>query len=408
MNMVFWRIYRLMNIDNFREFYLWKLFEINSGNSFDKSKMNISFFSTVNFIGRTNRNNGITAVVDEIEYVKPYEEGNITLALGGNIGSCFIQTKPFYTSQNVVVLIPLKERMSVEMKQFICTLIRNESLNNYMAFARELNAHIKKDFIIKLPIMVDNENTPVIDAEKKWSEEGYIPDWQFMENYIKSLNGDVNSIPDYFLNEGYNKACWYMDNIDYSKFEKEYAGVYAQKEIKLTDRVRKKFRIEELFEIFTGEDFILSDIEEGDIPVVSHTSENNGIANYSFEIENKKIFDCTKTISLADRGKFFATIQKNDFYIGTRVKALVFKNIVPSKYTMLFVVTILNYEKFRFSYGRNATNGLNKLIIELPIMVDNKNTPVIDAEKKWSEEGYIPDWQFMEDYIKSKKFSLKV
>ena len=406
--MVFWRIYRLMNIDNFREFYLWKLFEINSGNSFDKSKMNISFFSTVNFIGRTNRNNGITAVVDEIEYVKPYEEGNITLALGGNIGSCFIQTKPFYTSQNVVVLIPLKERMSVEMKQFICTLIRNESLNNYMAFARELNAHIKKDFIIKLPIMVDNENTPVIDAEKKWSEEGYIPDWQFMENYIKSLNGDVNSIPDYFLNEGYNKACWYMDNIDYSKFEKEYAGVYAQKEIKLTDRVRKKFRIEELFEIFTGEDFILSDIEEGDIPVVSHTSENNGIANYSFEIENKKIFDCTKTISLADRGKFFATIQKNDFYIGTRVKALVFKNIVPSKYTMLFVVTILNYEKFRFSYGRNATNGLNKLIIELPIMVDNKNTPVIDAEKKWSEEGYIPDWQFMEDYIKSKKFSLKV
>ena len=397
-----------MNIDNFREFYLWKLFEINSGNSFDKSKMNISFFSTVNFIGRTNRNNGITAVVDEIEYVKPYEEGNITLALGGNIGSCFIQTKPFYTSQNVVVLIPLKERMSVEMKQFICTLIRNESLNNYMAFARELNAHIKKDFIIKLPIMVDNENTPVIDAEKKWSEEGYIPDWQFMENYIKSLNGDVSSIPDYFLNEGYNKACWYMDNIDYSKFEKEYAGVYAQKEIKLTDRVRKKFRIEELFEIFTGEDFILSDIEEGDIPVVSHTSENNGIANYSFEIENRKIFDCTKTISLADRGKFFATIQKNDFYIGTRVKALVFKNIVPSKYTMLFVVTILNYEKFRFSYGRNATNGLNKLIIELPIMVDNKNTPVIDAEKKWSEEGYIPDWQFMEDYIKSKKFSLKV
>jgi len=397
-----------MNIDNFREFYLWKLFEINSGNSFDKSKMNISFFSTVNFIGRTNRNNGITAVVDEIEYVKPYEEGNITLALGGNIGSCFIQTKPFYTSQNVVVLIPLKERISVEMKQFICTLIRNESLNNYMAFARELNAHIKKDFIIKLPIMVDNENTPVIDAEKKWSEEGYIPDWQFMENYIKSLNGDVSSIPDYFLNEGYNKACWYMDNIDYSKFEKEYAGVYAQKEIKLTDRVRKKFRIEELFEIFTGEDFILSDIEEGDIPVVSHTSENNGIANYSFEIENRKIFDCTKTISLADRGKFFATIQKNDFYIGTRVKALVFKNIVPSKYTMLFVVTILNYEKFRFSYGRNATNGLNKLIIELPIMVDNKNTPVIDAEKKWSEEGYIPDWQFMEDYIKSKKFSLKV
>ena len=43
-----------MNTDKFREFYLWKLFDIDSGNSFDKSKMNISVFSTINFVGRTN------------------------------------------------------------------------------------------------------------------------------------------------------------------------------------------------------------------------------------------------------------------------------------------------------------------------------------------------------------------
>ena len=397
-----------MDTDKFREFYLWKLFDIDSGNSFDKSKMNISVFSTINFVGRTNSNNGITAVVDEVDGIKPYKEGNITLALGGNIGSCFIQTKPFYTSQNVVILIPLNEKMSIEIKQFICTLIRNESLNNYVAFARELNTHIKTDFIIKLPIDIDDKGNPIIDIEKKWSEEGYIPDWQFMEDYIKSLNGDVSSIPDYFLNEGYNKACWYMDNIDSHRFEKEYAGIHTQKEIKLTNRIWKKFKIEELFEIFTGKDLILSEIEAGDIPIVSHTSENNGISNYSFEIENRKIFDCTKTISIADRGKFFATIQKNDFYIGTRVKAIVFKNIIPSVYTMLFIVTIINYEKFRFSYGRNATNSLNNLTIELPIKTDNKNNPIIDIEKKWSEKGYIPDWQFMEDYIKSKKFSFNL
>lgn len=35
-----------------------------------------------------------------------------------------------------------------------------------MAFAQELNKHIKKDFIIKLPIMIDSKNTPIIDTEK--------------------------------------------------------------------------------------------------------------------------------------------------------------------------------------------------------------------------------------------------
>lgn len=44
---------------------------------------------------QTNRNNGITAIINEIEGVEPYEEDNITLALGGNIGLHFIQTKPF-------------------------------------------------------------------------------------------------------------------------------------------------------------------------------------------------------------------------------------------------------------------------------------------------------------------------
>lgn len=41
--------------------------------------------------------------------------------------------------------------MSENVKLFIANLIRYESKNNYKAFARELNSHIKTDFIIKLP-----------------------------------------------------------------------------------------------------------------------------------------------------------------------------------------------------------------------------------------------------------------
>lgn len=97
-----------MNISNWAEYHLYDLFEIDSGNKFDRSKMDNSN-QIINFVGRTGINNGINAVVNYYNDVEPYPAGYITLALGGSVGSCFVQEKPFYTSQNVVVLIPKME-----------------------------------------------------------------------------------------------------------------------------------------------------------------------------------------------------------------------------------------------------------------------------------------------------------
>lgn len=92
----------------------------------------------VAFVGRSNVNNGITARVKKIDGIEPYEKGNLTLALGGAyLGSCFVQPEDFYTSQNVVVLIPNKE-MDFYAKQFIASAIFVESQNNYQAFIKEL------------------------------------------------------------------------------------------------------------------------------------------------------------------------------------------------------------------------------------------------------------------------------
>lgn len=159
-----------LHTDDWVEFHLFDIFDISSGNKLDRSKMSMGAPS-VNFVGRSSVNNGVTAFVDEIEGVEPFREGNLTVALGGEyLGSCFVQDYPFYTSQNVNVLIPKKE-IDIYAKMFIAHLVRYESANNYKAFARELNAHIKKDFVIKLPT-TDSGN----------------PDYSFMSNYIKSLS----------------------------------------------------------------------------------------------------------------------------------------------------------------------------------------------------------------------------
>lgn len=158
-----------IGIKNWKRFHLYDddLFDIDMGTKLDRVKM-AQVNPDVNFVGRANTNNGITARVDSIDGLEPYSTGNMTLSLGGEyLGSCFVQPDKFYTSQNVVVLIP-KWDMSFEVKQFIATMIFRESRSYYKAFIDELNRHIKTDFSFYLP---------VDDAGK--------PDWGHMEEYMR-------------------------------------------------------------------------------------------------------------------------------------------------------------------------------------------------------------------------------
>ena len=168
-----------LNIDGWRRFHLYdeSLFDIDMGTKLDRVKMTQAS-PDVNFVGRANTNNGITAQVDSIAGITPYEAGNMTLSLGGEyLGSCFVQPERFYTSQNVVVLIPRWD-IPFGVKQFIATMVFRESRLYYKAFIDELNRHIKTDFSFYLPV----------DAAGK-------PNWAYMDEYmqatIKSSKSDL-------------------------------------------------------------------------------------------------------------------------------------------------------------------------------------------------------------------------
>lgn len=163
-------IKQAINTKSWKKFHLYDgIFDIDMGTKLDKTKMHENN-PTVNFVGRANANNGITTCVDEIEGIKPYKAGYMTLSLGGEyLGSCFVQPKPFYTSQNVVVLIPTFD-MSDNIKRFLGTVIFKESRLHYKAFIDELNRHIKTDFEICLPVTSDGT-----------------PDWQYMEDYMQQI-----------------------------------------------------------------------------------------------------------------------------------------------------------------------------------------------------------------------------
>lgn len=180
-----------LQADKWQKFYLKDLFYCYMGSGIDYSATT-NFEPQINFVSRDSKNNGVVDIVDiaynkKGEKIEPIKAGLMTLALGGSfLGSCFIQKKPFYTAQNVAIL-ESKKPMSDYVKLFISTLIRYECKTKYVAFGRELNTHYNIDFYVKLPIKKTNSGRPFIDDEYKFSGSGYVPDFDFIENYMKSL-----------------------------------------------------------------------------------------------------------------------------------------------------------------------------------------------------------------------------
>ncbi|MDU3680983.1 MAG: restriction endonuclease subunit S [Flavonifractor plautii] len=174
-----------LDVQKWKFFYLKDLCQISMGNKLDYTVMTTED-PVINFVGRSADNQGVAGKVDRIENVTPYKAGCISVALGGSLGSAYVQTEDFYTSQNVAVL-EFESDISVHTKLFITTSIMNECKYKYFPFGRELNTHIRTDFGFALPIQIDESGSAIIDKHKRFSAEGYIPDWAFMEEYVHSL-----------------------------------------------------------------------------------------------------------------------------------------------------------------------------------------------------------------------------
>ena len=326
------------------------IFDISYGNKLDMCQMTPSV-DGVPFVTRTATSNGVGGLVEPIEGVSPYPAGSLSIALGGSIGSTFLQTKDFYTSQNVAVLQP-KDNLSYDVRLCLATLIEKECNMRFVAFGRELNKHIKRDFTIKLPV------TP----------EG-TPDWQYMETFVKDTI--IPQLP--------------------KKAQKVWLNKYDTKplqdmKIKLNTDEWKWFLIEDIFTVRKGKRLTKEEMIEGSIPYIGAIDSNNGLSAY---IGNNSQIHDSNTITVSYNGSIgYAFYQDKRFWATDDVNVL-YPRFELNRYIALFICTLLEKEQYRFCYGRKwDLEMMKKSRIKLPV------TP----------EG-TPDWQYMEDYIKSLPYS---
>lgn len=178
-----------------------------------------------------------------------------------------------------------------------------------------------------------------------------------------------------------SKLSFYKAEIEYKLKQQPL----IKEKIELNKSGWKSFLISELFEISgskTTPKQDLEDIGKGKYPFVTTQATNNGVENFYDEYTEE---GNVLTIDSAVIG--YCSYQPFKFAASDHVEKLTPK-FKMNKYHAMFLVTILNLEQYRYNYGRKASQTrLKEIAIQLPSS-DNK-----------------PDFEFIENYIKSINYS---
>lgn len=309
-----------------------ELFDLKNGNSFELADMQVRQQADVNFVSRISSNNGVAAAVEVLKDVEPFLAGTISVALSGNVCSAFVQTKPYYTAYHVMILSPKKE-MSLSEKLFYCMCIK---MNAYRyAWGRQANKTLKD---IDLPDTV--------------------PDWARVCP-VKRIKSKVEII---------------SQKIDVSRWK--YFPISGPDGI---------FKIENCKCGNAGE------LESGnDVFYIGAKKDGNGVMKkvaYDEKLITKG--NCIVFICDGQGSVGYANYMDRDF-IGSTTLSVGYNNCL-NQYNGLFLVTVLDLERPKYSYGRKYRKHLEDTEIKLPAAADGK-----------------PDYKFMEKYIKNLRYSDRI
>lgn len=157
----------------------------------------------------------------------------------------------------------------------------------------------------------------------------------------------------------------------------------------LNDRNYKEFKVSDIFIVKYGVNLELNACEEMDfagsgiVNFVARTAENNGVSAYVKLIDGV-LPQVAGLISVAGGGSVLSTfLQSEPFYSGRDLYTLEVKENISNEAKM-FIISVIEKNKYKYSYGRQANKTLPDLLLQLP--VDAKGDP---------------DYLFMENYIKS-------
>ena len=331
-----------MDTKNWKYFIVGNIFDTSIAKSIDLLNIQ-NQGGVVNYIGRTVENNGVIAKVkvDETLIDLVNKGGCLSVVMVGEAGISFYQEKDFLASQNILLL--RNKRLNKYSALFISNIIYLEKYR--FSYGRTLSKSYFQNHDIKLP-----------------AKNGE-PDWEFMEDYVKEI---------------------------YKKIERERSkNSFSDRKVDLNAKDLEWFWLSDIFEFENCKCSNAGSLlkEGSDIYYIGAKKSGNGVMKkVRFDNELTTRGNCIVFIQDGQGSVGYSLYQDRDF-IGS-ITLMAGYNLNLNKYNALFLVSVLDKERFRYSFGRKYNlQQLRKTKIKLP--AKNKQ----------------PDWDFMENYIKSLPYS---
>lgn len=135
------------------------LFSVEYGNGLELVSLETSKYG-YNFVARGEKNNGVSAIVNNVIGERLFPKGCITVAVSGSVMESFLQPAPFYTAYHVMVLTPLNPMTDAE-KLFYCMCLRANKFK--YSYGRQANETLASLQIPKLEEIPDEIKTFSMD-----------------------------------------------------------------------------------------------------------------------------------------------------------------------------------------------------------------------------------------------------
>ena len=406
----------------YREFVVGDLFDIHPTNSYKLSNRELyKEIGPTPVLSNSSTNNGIGGY----SALDPTEKGGIITFSDTTTGvdTMFYQPDDFIGYPHVQGMYPKdKDVWNEETCLFFISVMQKAAGIGWsysIKFTRKLVSNMKP----MLPILLSSTNQPIIDETCRYHKDGFIPDWKYMQERIKELEQErikeleqerikeleqyliVTGLNDYELTEE-DKELLATKLFDGGQLESSTSGNGCS--IDQTDdsycKIATEFQLRDLFSLSTTKSVDknkLKFVDDGLYDFVGRTSVNWGVQGIVEKLEflpNPK--DC---FSLVQVGESVALWRERKWYASQNIFMLKpkFEEIAKNH---LYFQTSINKEMTR--YGKDYSSyptmkSLNKTTIYLPIQTDSSNHPVIDLTHKYHPEGFVPDWEYMEKYIRA-------
>ena len=247
----------------------------------------------VNFVSRSEKNNGVVAKVGRLVGVSPIPAGTISVAGGGSVMASFLQPEPYYSGRDLYYLTP-KVEMTDSQKLYYCACLRaNRYRFNYGRQANKTLREMAIPALSELPEWVGDASLTAFDGKA-------VPASTQIASDLNTNSWRIHLLADLFT---------------------------LQKGVRLTK----------------------ADMLPGQTPFVGAIDINNGVSGF---VGQPPLHPAnTLTVPYNGNGVAEAFYQPKPYRCSDDV------NVLYPKFRMnaaigLFIATVIRREKYRFSYGR--------------------------------------------------------